>query len=71
MNKFFYVLLLLFALITVASVSYLAAAARYRSEITRLKGEASIYRSEADKYSQVLRGIRETATAATVAEKAY
>jgi len=47
-----------------------AASARMRSETMKLKGEVEIYKSEADRYAQILRNIRSTATEAMVTEKA-
>lgn len=47
-----------------------AASARFRSETIKLKGEAEIYKAEADKYAQTLRDIRQTAAQATVTEMA-
>jgi hypothetical protein len=43
---------------------------RHQSELERAKGETAIYKSQAEKYAETLRKIRETATTATVVEKA-
>ena len=70
MKKTALTLLALGVLVLASIVSYKLAALKYRSEITVLKGDVAIYKSQAEKYAGLLRKIRETATSATVVEKA-
>ncbi len=43
---------------------------QYQSKIIILEGQVAIYKNQAEKYSEVIRTIRETAAQATVTEKA-
>ena len=70
MKKTALTLLALGILVLVATVSYKLAALRYKSDIAVLQGDVAIYKSQAEKYAGLLRQIRETATSATVMEKA-
>ena len=51
-------------------VGYNSALAKYRSNVVKLSAQVDIYKSEADKYAQTLRSIRETAAQATILEQA-
>lgn len=64
-------LLLLWILSIVLSVAatWIVAERSYRSEVVRLKGDAAIYRAEAENYAKALRSIREATDAATPIEK--
>lgn len=70
MKSFIVFLLVVLALLVVAVFSYRAGAAKYQSQITALKGEVAIYKSQADRYAGLLKTIRETASSATATEKA-
>lgn len=70
MKNLIWVLMVVAAFIAGFAVSANSVSAKYREEIVRLKGESAIYKAEAEKYSQTLRSIRETAAQATVTEKA-
>ncbi len=70
MKAFVLVLLVLVLLAGAGLAGYMAASQKSQSEIKRARTETAIYKAEAEKYTEVLRGIRETAQAATVTEKA-
>ncbi|HQP91103.1 MAG TPA: hypothetical protein PLU24_00310 [Candidatus Omnitrophota bacterium] len=64
-------ILLIIVFVTMAVyVTEKVVSAKYQDEITKLKGDVSIYQSQADNYAKVLRGIRESASTATPIEKA-
>lgn len=69
-KKILWVLLFVTVFVLGFILAYNAATMKYRSEIIRLNGEVEIYKNEAEKYSQTLRTIRETATQATILDKA-
>ncbi|MFH0877411.1 MAG: hypothetical protein V1863_04220 [Candidatus Omnitrophota bacterium] len=64
------VLVVLILLVVAVLVGYLTGVQKGQSEVKRARTEAAIYRAESEKYAQVLRGIRQTAQAATVTEPA-
>ncbi|MEK7849203.1 MAG: hypothetical protein AAB213_00070 [Candidatus Omnitrophota bacterium] len=70
MKNLIWVLVVVAAFVAGFAVSANSVSAKYREEIVRLKGESAIYKAEAEKYSQTIRSIRETAAQATVTEKA-
>jgi hypothetical protein len=43
---------------------------KMQAQVTKVKGDAEIYRAESEKLSAILREIRQTASQATVVEKA-
>ena len=51
-------------------IGYKTSSVKHRSEIIVLQGQVAIYQGQAEKYTQVIRTIRETAAQATVTEKA-
>jgi hypothetical protein len=69
MKSFVVFLLVVLALLAVAAFSYRAGAAKYQSQISALKGEVAITKSQADRYAGLLKTIRETASSAMATEK--
>ena len=70
MNKITLSLLIVVVFILGIVTGYKTSSVKYRSEIIVLQGQVAIYQSQAEKYAQVIRTIRETAAQATVTEKA-
>ena len=64
----FFSIVVVFFLGAVAGVKI--ASDGYQSQIAKIKGDAAIYRTQAEKYAEIIREIREKAAQATVAEKA-
>jgi hypothetical protein len=70
MKNLIWVLVVACAFVAGFAVSANRVSVKYHEEVIRLKGESAIYKAEAEKYTQTIRAIRETAAQATVVDKA-
>lgn len=69
MKKVGLLLLWISSIALAVAATWILAERSYRSELVRLKGDAAIYRTEAENYAKALRSIREATDAATPIEK--
>jgi len=69
MRKTGVLLLVIAATVVSAVLSYKFAAFTYRSQIIVLRGEAALYKAQAEKYAEVIRTIQEAVSSATGTQK--